>query len=166
MGTDFLNARQLPGQSPSETSGWQDGNFSKVMAIAAHPGDVFFAMGAPVPSLLISRSRLLSKSLVGRERLSHNFPRNNTDHLNGKQRRKLRSCSVQKRYFLQYPDGEVPINDEAKFAVCDLIRQYKPLTIVTTGKGVGIRIIEPVMTSLKTQYFTRASWPRSGRTIP
>ena len=37
--------------------------------------------------------------------------------------------------FLQYPDGEVPVSDEAKFAVCDVIRQYKPDVIVTHWRG-------------------------------
>jgi LmbE family N-acetylglucosaminyl deacetylase len=36
-----------------------------------------------------------------------------------------------KALFLEYPDAEIPISDEAKIAVCDLIREYKPATIVT-----------------------------------
>ena len=40
-----------------------------------------------------------------------------------------------KALFLHYPDGEIPVNEEAKFAVCDFIRQYKPVTIVTHWKG-------------------------------
>ena len=75
MGTDFLNAGQLPGQSPSETAGWQEGNFSNVMAIAAHPGDVFFAMGAPVAAATHfgGQGSLLSLSLG--EKGSRTIPR-------------------------------------------------------------------------------------------
>ncbi|MGB9433496.1 MAG: hypothetical protein WBQ89_14730, partial [Candidatus Acidiferrum sp.] len=47
-GTEFLDASQLPGRSPSGSSGGQGKDFSNVMAIAAHPGDVFFTMGAQV----------------------------------------------------------------------------------------------------------------------
>ncbi|MGH9397378.1 MAG: PIG-L deacetylase family protein [Terriglobia bacterium] len=37
--------------------------------------------------------------------------------------------------FLTYPDGEVPVNEEAKFAVCDLIRKYRPGIGVTHWRG-------------------------------
>jgi len=40
-----------------------------------------------------------------------------------------------KSLFLTYPDGEIPVNEEAKFAVCDVIRECKPSTIVTHWKG-------------------------------
>ena len=135
MGTDFLNARQLPGQSPSETSGWQDGNFSKVMAIAAHPGDVFFAMGAPVAvaTHFGGQGSFLSLSLG--EKGSLTIPAEQYGSSQREAAQKAAELLGAKALFLQYPDGEVPINDEAKFAVCDLIRQYKPLTIVTHWKG-------------------------------
>jgi hypothetical protein len=32
--------------------------------------------------------------------------------------------------FLTWPDGEIPVNEEVKFAVCDMIRQYKPAVVV------------------------------------
>jgi LmbE family N-acetylglucosaminyl deacetylase len=135
MGTDFLNAKQLPGQSPSRTSGWQDGNFSNVMAIAAHPGDVFFAMGAPVAvaTHLGGQGSLLSLSLG--EKGSPTIPAEQYGSSQREAAQKAAELLGAKAIFLQYPDGEVPINDESKFAVCDLIRQYKPLTIVTHWKG-------------------------------
>jgi LmbE family N-acetylglucosaminyl deacetylase len=37
--------------------------------------------------------------------------------------------------FLTYADGEIPVNEEAKFAVCDLIREFKPAVIVTHWRG-------------------------------
>ena len=36
---------------------------------------------------------------------------------------------------LDYRDGEIPVSDEAKFAVCDLIREHKPDVIVTHWHG-------------------------------
>jgi hypothetical protein len=43
LGGESLSASLLPGQPES-----QDKSAPRVMAIAAHPGDAFFAMGAPV----------------------------------------------------------------------------------------------------------------------
>jgi len=40
-----------------------------------------------------------------------------------------------KAIWLPYRDGELPVNDEVKFRVCDLIRQEKPTVILTHWKG-------------------------------
>lgn len=37
--------------------------------------------------------------------------------------------------WLPYPDGQLPVNDEVKFTVADLIRQKKPSVILTHWKG-------------------------------
>lgn len=34
-------------------------------------------------------------------------------------------------YFLSYMDGELPVNDEVKFAICDVIRECRPSIILT-----------------------------------
>ena len=135
MGTDFLNAGQLPGQSPSETTGWQHGDFSKVMAIAAHPGDAFFAMGAPVAvaTHFGGQGSVLCLSLG--EKGSRTIPAAQYGSSQQEAAQKAAELLGAKALFLHYPDGEVPSNDEAKFAVCDLIRQYKPLSVITHWKG-------------------------------
>lgn len=38
-------------------------------------------------------------------------------------------------YFLPYMDGELPVNDEVKFAICDTIRDCRPDLILTHWKG-------------------------------
>jgi N-acetylglucosamine malate deacetylase 1 len=135
MEAEFLNANQLPGQSPSENSGLQEKNFSNVMAIAAHPGDAFFAMGAAVAvaTYFGGQGSLLSLSLG--EKGSPTIPAEQYGLSQREAAQKAAALIGAKALFLQYPDGEVPINEEAKFAVCDLIRQYKPLTVVTHWKG-------------------------------
>jgi LmbE family N-acetylglucosaminyl deacetylase len=40
-----------------------------------------------------------------------------------------------KAIWLPYRDGELPVNDEIKFQVCDLIRQEKPAVVLTHWKG-------------------------------
>ncbi len=134
-GTEFLDASQLPGQSPSGTPGGQEKDFSNVMAIAAHPGDVFFAMGAPVAvaAHFGGQGSLVSLSLG--EKGSPSIPAEQYGSSQREASLKAAALIGAKALFLPYPDGEIPINDEAKFSVCDLIRQYKPLTIVTHWKG-------------------------------
>jgi LmbE family N-acetylglucosaminyl deacetylase len=36
---------------------------------------------------------------------------------------------------LDYRDGELPVNDEVKFAICDVIREARPKVIVTHWRG-------------------------------
>src|SRR5271167_2704594 len=134
-GTKFLDARQLPGQSPSGSPGEQEKDFSNVMSIAAHPGDAFFAMGAPVAvaAHFGGQGSLLSLSLG--EKGSPSIPAEQYGPSQREASQKAAALLGAKSLFLPYPDGEIPINEEAKFAVCDLIRQYKPSTIVTHWKG-------------------------------
>jgi LmbE family N-acetylglucosaminyl deacetylase len=135
VATEFSNAKQLPGQAPSENSGWQDKNFSNVMAIAAHPGDAFFAMGAPVAVATHFGGQGSLLSLSSGEKGSPTIPAEQYGSLQREAAHKAAALINAKALLLQYPDGEIPIHEEAKFAVCDLIRQYKPLTIVTHWKG-------------------------------
>jgi N-acetylglucosamine malate deacetylase 1 len=134
-GTEFLDASQLPGQSPSGSPGGQERDFSNVMAIAAHPGDAYFAMGAPVAVAAFSggQGSLLSLSLG--EKGSPSIPAEQYGSAQREASQKAAALLGAKTLFLPYPDGEIPINEEAKFAVCDLIRKVKPSTIVTHWKG-------------------------------
>jgi N-acetylglucosamine malate deacetylase 1 len=131
----FLNAAQLPGQPPATGTTARQDDFINVMAIAAHPGDAFFAMGAPVAvaTHLGGQAALLSLSLG--EKGSPSIPVEKYGALQREAAEKAAGSVGGKALFLAYPDGEIPIDDEAKFAVCDLIRQYKPATIITHWKG-------------------------------
>lgn len=135
MKAKSVNASQLPGQPPGENSGGRERDFSNVMAIAAHPGDAFFAMGAPVAvaTHLGGKGSLLSLSLGERGSSTISAEQYGASQRDAAQ--KAAALIGAKALFLQYPDGEIPINEEAKFAVCDLIRQYKPSTILTHWKG-------------------------------
>ncbi len=131
----FFQDAQLPGRPANTTSGAQDRDFSNVLVIAAHPGDAFFAMGAivAVATHLKGTGYLLSLSLG--ERGSAKIPAEQYGRSQQQASEKAASALGAKALFLHYPDGEIPINDEAKFAVCDVIRQCRPSTIVTHWKG-------------------------------
>jgi N-acetylglucosamine malate deacetylase 1 len=132
---EFFNVAQLPGRPANTTSGTQDRDFSKVLVIAAHPGDAFFAMGAlvAVATHLKGAGYFLSLSLG--ERGSPTVPAEQYGYSQQQASEKAATALGAKALFLHYPDGEIPVNDEAKFAVCDLIRQSRPSTIVTHWKG-------------------------------
>ena len=134
-GTEVFDNGQLPGHSSSGNTVLQDREFLNVMAIAAHPGDAFFAMGAAVAiaTHFGGQGSFLSLSLG--EKGSASIP---VEQYGASQREAAQKAAAligAKALFLQYPDGQIPVNDEAKFAVCDLIRQYKPSTVITHWKG-------------------------------
>jgi LmbE family N-acetylglucosaminyl deacetylase len=132
--TRLSNSVQLPGRPASGTAR-KDRDFSNVMAIAAHPGDVFFAMGAPVAVATHSEGHGSFLSLSLGERGSATIPAAQYESAQRQAAEKAAALLSAKALFLHYPDGEIPINDEAKFAVCDFIREYKPSTIITHWKG-------------------------------
>ncbi|MHB2007095.1 MAG: PIG-L deacetylase family protein [Acidobacteriaceae bacterium] len=134
IGTGPLQAGVMPGRPSNETSGSQGGP-SNIMAIAAHPGDAFFAMGAPVALATHQggKGSLLSLSLG--EKGSATILPAQYGEVQREAAQKAAALIGAEALFFQYPDGEVPVSDEAKFAVCDLIRQYKPDIIVTHWRG-------------------------------
>lgn len=134
-GTELLAAGQVPGHAQGATPNAPQREFTSVMAIAAHPGDAFFAMGAPVTVATRAGGQgwLLSLSLG--ERGSAVIP---AQQYGGAQRQAAEKGAAligAKALFLTYPDGEIPVTEETKFAVCDAIRACKPSTIVTHWKG-------------------------------
>jgi N-acetylglucosamine malate deacetylase 1 len=111
------------------------GTAPRVMAIAAHPGDAFFSMGAPVALAAQQEGAgcFLSLSLGGRGSASIPAQRY------GEMQRQASLEAAQQLHgealFLTYEDGEIPDNDEIRFAVCDRIREFRPTSVVTHWKG-------------------------------
>jgi N-acetylglucosamine malate deacetylase 1 len=126
---------RMPGRPAPGNSEMQPAQPDNIMAIAAHPGDVFFAMGAPVAlqAHLGARGVFLSLSLGEKGSAAIAPPRY------GEMQREAseRAAAVlgAQVALLEYPDGEVPVNDDVKFKVCDLIREHKPGVIVTHWRG-------------------------------
>lgn len=108
---------------------------ARVMAIAAHPGDAFFSMGAPVALAALQRGAGCFLSLSLGSRGSATIPASRY----GPMQRDAAEQAAQKlqaqALFLDYEDGEIPANDAIRFAVCDKIREFQPSVIVTHWKG-------------------------------
>jgi len=126
---------QMPGTPPSGDTQPQPSHPASIMAIAAHPGDAFFAMGLAVALQvhLGGQGAFLSLSLGER-----GSARIDPAQYGPLQRQAAKSAAHMlgaRAEFLTYPDGEIPVSEEAKFAVCDLIRQYRPGIVVTHWRG-------------------------------
>lgn len=135
LGTQSLQASQMPGRPSSGNSNSGEHKTSNIMSIAAHPGDAFFAMGAPVSLAVHQGGQGSLLSLTLGEKGSATIPPAKYGPMQQAAAEKAASMMGATAEFLRYPDGELPINEEAKFAVCDFIRQYKPDTVVTHWKG-------------------------------
>ena len=105
------------------------------MAIAAHPGDAFFAMGAAVALQVQRGGEGVFLSLSLGERGSARIAPAEYGRLQRQAAESAARLLGAQAEFLTYPDGEVATTEEAKFAVCDLIRQYRPRVIVTHWRG-------------------------------
>lgn len=108
---------------------------TSVMAIAAHPGDAFFAMGTPVALATHLGGKGVFLSLSLGEKGSATIPPEQYGSLQRRASERAAELLDAQAAFLPYPDGEVPASEEAKFAVCDLIRQYRPDVIITHWRG-------------------------------
>jgi len=124
----------IPGSAWGQTSG--DAAPGKIMAIAAHPGDGLFTMGAVVAQQIARGGAgvLLSLSLGER-----GAPKDIPVPQYGEMQRTATQKAVQllgaSAIFLAYPDAEIPFNEESSLKVCDLIREQRPEIVVTHWSG-------------------------------
>jgi LmbE family N-acetylglucosaminyl deacetylase len=105
------------------------------MAIAAHPGDAFFAMGAAVALQIHLGGQGVFLSLSLGERGSARIAPADYGLLQREAAERAAQALDARAEFLAYADGEIPVTEEAKLAVCDLIREHRPSIIVTHWRG-------------------------------
>jgi LmbE family N-acetylglucosaminyl deacetylase len=108
---------------------------STILAIAAHPGDAVFTMGAVVGQHVHHGGRGVFLSLTLGERGHPTMPPAEYGARQRAATEKAAKILRAEAAFLTYPDGELPLNDEAAFAVCDLIREHKPAIVLTHWSG-------------------------------
>ncbi len=108
---------------------------SSIMAIAAHPGDALFSMGATVAQEIARGGRGVFLSLSLGERGHKTIPPREYGAMQRAATEKAAKMLGAEAAFLTYPDGEIPMNDEASLAVADRIREFKPAILVTHWSG-------------------------------
>jgi N-acetylglucosamine malate deacetylase 1 len=129
------HAAQMPGRPSSGGVEPKAGAPSNIMAVAAHPGDAFFAMGAAVALQVHLGGRGLFVSLSLGEKGSPAVPPADYGRLQREAAERAAGALGAPAVFLDYRDGEIPVDDTAKFTVCDLIREYRPGIIITHWRG-------------------------------
>jgi len=108
---------------------------STILAIAAHPGDTLFTMGAAVAQHVHDGGRGVFLSLSLGERGHRTLSPEAYGALQRKASENAAKILGAETAFLTYPDAEIPLSEEASRAVCDQIRQFKPEIIVTHWSG-------------------------------
>lgn len=109
---------------------------AKVMAVAAHPGDGMFTMGA-VLAQQIERGGtglLLSLSL-GERGAPKNIPVQQYGELQRAATENAARLIGAEAIFFAYPDAEIPFNEESSLRVCDAIREHRPDVVITHWSG-------------------------------
>ncbi|MGA3165258.1 MAG: PIG-L deacetylase family protein [Terriglobia bacterium] len=108
---------------------------STIMAIAAHPGDGFFTMGATVAQHIHNGGRGVFLNLSLGEK---GHPTLSPEAYGAMQQQASEEAAKilgAETAFLTYRDAEIPWNEEANLAVCDQIRRFKPLIVLTHWSG-------------------------------
>lgn len=106
-----------------------------VMVIGAHAGDAENMAGALVLKHTRAGHRAVILHMTLGEAGHPSLPPE--EYADQRQREVAESARLMgaKALWLPYRDGELPVNDEVKLQVCDLIRQEKPTLILTHWKG-------------------------------
>lgn len=107
-----------------------------LMAIAAHPGDAVFTMGAAIAQEIQSGGKGVFVSLTLGER---GAPAGTPVERYGEMQRaaSLQAAKLLGAQFelLTWPDAELPFKEQASLGVCDTIRRHKPDAIITHWSG-------------------------------
>jgi LmbE family N-acetylglucosaminyl deacetylase len=122
----------LHGTASSQRSGAP----GKILAIAAHPGDGMFTMGATLAQQIERGGSgvLLSLSL-GEKGAPKDIPVQQYAEMQRAATEKAAHLLGAEALFLTYPDAEIPFNEESSLRVCDVIREQKPDIVVTHWSG-------------------------------
>ncbi len=108
---------------------------STILAVAAHPGDALFTMGAVAAQHVANGGRGIFLSLSLGERGHPTLAPQAYGAMQREATEKAAKILGAEAEFLSYPDAEIPFSDESSLAVCDQIREFKPAIIVTQWSG-------------------------------
>jgi LmbE family N-acetylglucosaminyl deacetylase len=106
------------------------------MAIAAHPGDAVFTMGAAVAQHIHNGGKGVFLSLTAGEKgAPAGIPVERYGEMQREASGKAAKLLGAEFEILTYPDAEIPFNDRAAQTLGDAIRQYRPDIVVTHWSG-------------------------------
>jgi LmbE family N-acetylglucosaminyl deacetylase len=108
---------------------------TKIMAIAAHPGDALFTMGAAVARHIHDGGSGVFLNLTAGEKGHPTIPPAEYAVMQRAATAEAARILGAEALFLDYPDAELPLNEEAILAVCDRIRVERPSIVITHWSG-------------------------------
>ncbi len=109
---------------------------SGIMAIAAHPGDAVFTMGATVAQHVHGGGNGVLVSLsLGEKGAPQNIPMVRYGDMQRAATEKAAKLLGAESVLLTYPDAEIPLDEQIILAVADQIRKHKPSIVVTHWRG-------------------------------
>lgn len=122
------------------TSGWAQASATarpgRVMAIAAHPGDALFTMGATVAQQIARGGSGVFVSLSqGEKGAPKHIPVTQYGAMQRAATDKATQLLGATAVILDYRDAEIPYDEQSALRVCDVIREHKPDVVITHWSG-------------------------------
>jgi LmbE family N-acetylglucosaminyl deacetylase len=107
-----------------------------LVAIAAHPADAVFTMGAAVPKHIQNGGKGVFLALTASEKgAPANIPLEKYGELQREASEKAAKMLGAEAEILTYPCAEIPLNDRVAQAVSDVVRPHRPDVVVTHWSG-------------------------------
>lgn len=107
-----------------------------IMSVGGHVGDAELTSGGVLATLALKGYKIITVALTGGER---GTPEGMTvaDYRIQKEKEAKEFAEMLNGEAIVFPyvDGELPVNDDIKFELCDLIRKHKPKMIFTHWKN-------------------------------
>ena len=107
-----------------------------IMAIGGHVGDAELTSGGFLATMALKGYKIVTVALTGGER--GNPPGMPVKEYRIQKEKEARSFAEMlggEAVIFPYTDGELPDNDEVRFQLCDIIRQYRPVALLTHWKN-------------------------------
>ena len=106
-----------------------------IMAIGGHVGDMELTCGGVLATRALRGDRIVTVALTAGEK--GNPPDVSIDEYRSRKVSEATKFAERlggEAVVFPYPDGQLPVNDEVSFKLCDAIRSYKPSVLITHWK--------------------------------
>jgi LmbE family N-acetylglucosaminyl deacetylase len=107
----------------------------RTLAIAAHPGDAIFTMGAAVARQVHDGGAGAFLNLTLGEMGHPTIPPPEYGAMQRAATEEAARMLGADSFFLAYPDAGLPFSEGAVLAVCDMVREYRPDIVLTHWEG-------------------------------
>lgn len=106
-----------------------------ILAIGAHMGDVEIACGMALAAHVRQGKRVAALHLTPGEKGHSSLSPDKYAQQKHEEARAAAAVLGAEYFALDYRDGELPVNDEIQFQICDVIRACRPRMILTHWQG-------------------------------